>query len=65
VIAIASPANFSLRRLARLFEHEVAHKKGADHRDMDERTMYSLGAVPSWAKGAVIRYRSRAPRQLS
>lgn len=65
VIAMAPPSRFSLRRLARLLEHEVAHKMGSEHRDMDERTMYSLGNVPDWAKGARIRYQGRAPNQMA
>lgn len=64
VVSMASPSRFSLRRLARLLEHEIAHKKGADHRDMNERTMYSLGDVPRWARGTRIRYRGRAPDQV-
>lgn len=64
VIAIASPSNFSLRRLARLFEHEVGHTHGLDHDAMGERLLWSLGKVPKWAEGAKIRYRGRAPSQL-
>lgn len=63
VIAMASPSRYNLRRLSRLFEHEVAHKKGAEHRDMNESTMYSLGDVPRWARGTKIRYKGRAPDQ--
>lgn len=64
VIAIASPSRFDLRRLARLFEHEVTHKLGSDHGDMDENTLYSLGHVPSWARGTRLRYRGKAKSQL-
>lgn len=63
VIAMASPANFSLRRLARLFEHEVSHTLGYEHHHMGERLYWSLGRIPYWAEGSRIRYRGRAPRQ--
>ena len=64
VIAMAPPSRFSLRRLSRLFQHEITHTLGVEHEDMDEDTLWSLGAVPAWAKGARIRYRGRAQRQL-
>lgn len=64
VIAIAPPSRFRLRRLARLFEHEIGHTSGLEHEAMDERMLWSLGGVPAWAKGSVIRYRGRAPDQL-
>lgn len=49
-IAIASPSRFDLRRLARLFEHEVAHSKGQHHEDMSHNVLWSLGPTPAWAK---------------
>ena len=64
VIAIASPRNFSLRRLARLFEHEAAHLKGIEHKQMNKNLLYSLGSIPDWAKNAFIKYRGRAPNQM-
>ena len=64
VIALASPVNFSLRRLARLFEHECAHIRGLEHEDMDEDLLYSLGPIPDWARGARFRYYGAAPPQL-
>lgn len=64
VIAIASPSNFRLRRLARLLIHEGHHLLGQEHADMDERTLYSLGPVPEWAKGLTFRYRGRAEDQM-
>lgn len=64
VISIASPSNFSLRRLARLFEHEVTHKLGQTHEQMQHDVLWSLGPVPSWARGSVIRYRRRAPSRM-
>jgi hypothetical protein len=60
---MASPANFSLRRLARLFEHEVAHTLSYEHHMMGEHLYWSLGRIPKWAEGCRIRYRGRAPRQ--
>ena len=63
-IAIAPPSRFSLRRLARLFEHEAAHIRGAQHGHMPRNLLYSLGPVPAWARGLRIRYRGRAPDQI-
>lgn len=63
-IAIASPTHFSLRRFARLFEHEAAHLAGMDHEDMPYRLLMSLGPVPEWATGTRLRYLGRAPDQV-
>lgn len=64
VIAISSPAHFSLRRLSRLFEHEAAHINGRDHGKMSRKLLFSLGPIPNWAKDCKIRYNKRAPNQL-
>ena len=64
VIALAPPHRFSLRRLARLFEHEVTHTQGQEHKDMPEKILWSLGPVPAWAEGTKIRYLGRAPDQI-
>lgn len=65
VIAIASPSRFSVAKLGRIFEHEVAHAKGLEHEDMrSERLLYSEGPAPAWARGARIRYLGRAPDQM-
>ena len=64
VISMAPPSRFSLRRLARLFVHEVTHTKGKDHEQMEHEVLWSLGPIPSWAQGARIRYRGRAPDQM-
>ena len=64
VLSIAAPSHFSMRRLTRLFEHEYTHQKGYEHDDMRREVMWSLGPVPSWARGLKIRYRGRAPAQI-
>lgn len=64
VISIAPPSKFSLRRLARLFEHEVTHTLGYDHEAMSDHVLWSLGTIPRWAKGSRIRYLGRAPNQI-
>ena len=64
VIALAAPHRFSIRRLARLFEHEVTHSKGVDHSEMSHNVLMSLGPIPDWAKNVKIRYRGRAPSQI-
>ena len=64
VIALAAPWRYSLRRLARLFEHEDAHIRGQEHEDMTREVYLSLGPIPAWAQGTTIRYRKRAPAQL-
>ena len=64
VIALAAPWRYSLRRLGRLLEHEAAHLRGAAHEDMDHDVLLSLGDIPRWAEGTVLRYRGRAPAQL-
>jgi len=43
VIAIAGPARYCLRRLARLFEHEVTHTLGYEHEAMSHNVLWSLG----------------------
>lgn len=73
-IAIAppsySPYREFIRRLARLWEHEVAHSMGFDHEDMPKRLLYSTGQTPRWARpwserDRVIRYtRKPAADQL-
>jgi hypothetical protein len=64
VIAMAPPSRYNLRRLARLLEHELGHTRGLAHDDMEEGMLWSLGPVPSWARGTRMRYRKRAPSQL-
>ena len=46
----------TLRRLARLLEHEVRHTFGEEHKDMTTKVYWSLGPLPAWARGARVRY---------
>lgn len=64
VIALAPPSHFSMRRLTRLFQHEITHSQGYEHEDMSHDVMWSLGPIPQWAKGLTIRYIQRAPNQI-
>lgn len=64
VIALAPPSHFSMRRLTRLFEHEVTHTQGYEHEEMKPQVLWSLGKTPHWADGLKIRYRGRAPSQM-
>jgi hypothetical protein len=64
VMAIASPSHFTMKRFARVFEHEITHTKGADHEDMPDNVLWSLGSVPKWARGVKLRYLGRAPNQM-
>lgn len=64
VIALAAPWRFSLRRLARLFEHECAHIRGYEHKDMDRDLLLSLGRTPEWARACRFRYYGSAPPQI-
>lgn len=64
VFAIAPPSRFTMKRFARVFEHEIAHTQGADHEDMPGRVLWSLGDTPSWATGPRVRYEGRAPSQI-
>ncbi len=64
VFSVAPPSRFSLRRLARLIEHEYRHSDGCEHEDMSYDDLYSLGPVPAWARGTVLRHRGRAPSQI-
>lgn len=53
-----------MRRLSRLFEHEVLHTQGFEHSEMQYNEAWSYGSMPEWAKGHHIRYVGRAPSQL-
>lgn len=61
VIAIAPPSRFTMRRFARILEHECAHLRGVNHKDMAEPLLYSEGSLPRWASRMKLRYRGRAP----
>jgi len=64
VMAIGSPSRFRLRRLARVYEHELAHIWGSPHAHMMPRLLYSFGKTPWWAETSRFGYRGRAPDQL-
>ena len=58
VLMLPPPEKLTIRRLARLFEHEVRHTRGERHEDMSEDVYWSSQrTVPAWAKGAQIRWR--------
>lgn len=63
-IAIGAPNRLRIKRLARLFEHEVAHSIGLEHNEMPHHVLYSLGKTPHWARGITLRYKHRAPDQM-
>ena len=50
------PRGLTIRRLARLFEHEVKHTLGLSHENMNEDEYWSRGQIPAWAKGCVIQW---------
>jgi hypothetical protein len=50
-----------LRRFARVFEHEVLHSKGAEHKDMTEHQMKCDLPLPAWAEGLSIRKKPPKP----
>ena len=56
VLALPVPSKMTLRRLARLLEHEVRHTFGEEHKDMTTKVYWSLGPLPAWARGARVRY---------
>lgn len=64
-LAVAPPSKFTMRRFARLNEHEWAHIRGLQHEQMGERLLYSEGPLPRWAEGLRLRYRGRAPDQMN
>lgn len=65
VIAIASPSRFTMRRFARILDHECAHLRGVEHEEMCEVLLYSEGPAPAWSRGLRIRYKGRAPNRYS
>lgn len=70
-LILPPPSKMTLRRLARLFEHEVAHTLGKNHgpvaegrhprspKDMTREEYWSLGPTPRWARGTQIRFQGR------
>jgi predicted GNAT family acetyltransferase len=58
VLFLPPPEQLTIRRLSRLFEHEVRHTKGETHEEMSEAVYWSSQpTVPVWARGMTIRYR--------
>lgn len=49
--------NIDYRYLSRVFEHEILHTKGLTHEGMSHSEYWSLGPIPEWAKGRIIRKR--------
>ncbi len=46
---------FDLATIARIFEHELYHHMGVEHKDMTEEVNYAMGELPKWAQGLPIR----------
>lgn len=59
VIQIASPSRMSVKKLARIFEHELHHTQGVQHEDMSEEDYWSQGPEPIWARGLSLTLKSR------
>jgi hypothetical protein len=58
VLFLPPPEQLTLRRLARLFEHEVKHTLGKTHEEMSEQEYWSSQpSIPGWAHGAIVRWR--------
>lgn len=65
VLFLPPPEQLTIRRLARLFEHEVRHTRGETHEEMSEEVYWSSQkTVPAWARGAQIRWQYGQQRQL-
>jgi hypothetical protein len=59
VLMLPAPERLSVRRLARLFEHEVLHTLGKSHEQMTKAEYWSQGGVPGWARGMKVRWNRR------
>ena len=58
VLFLPPPEQLTIRRLARLFEHEVRHTRGETHEEMSEEVYWSSQkTVPPWARGGQVRWR--------
>lgn len=64
MMAIASPSRFSKKKLARLFEHELAHIRGKEHADMSEGVYWSKGDEPEWARGKRVEWKRKGESVL-
>jgi hypothetical protein len=56
VLMLPHPSQITMRRLARLFEHELKHNLGLSHEQMSEGEYWSRGPIPSWARGCIIQW---------
>lgn len=63
VFFLPPPTQLTMRRLARLFEHEAKHTLGLSHEQMTEAEYWSKGSVPSWARGLRVRWRRSGQQQ--
>jgi hypothetical protein len=64
VLKLPPPANLTMRRLSRLFEHEAMHLKGYSHEDMSEKVYWSSqDTVAPWARGVTLRWRGPKARR--
>lgn len=52
------PSKLEIGIVARVFEHEVLHLMGVDHRAMTRAQRFCEGATPAWAEGRTLRVRA-------
>ena len=64
VLMLPHPRRLTLRRLARLFEHEVKHNLGLSHEQMNEDEYWSRGQLPQWARGCIIQWHPPGKRPV-
>ncbi len=48
------PTKLDLREFSRVFEHELLHNLGVEHKDMTPVQLYCTGPLPAWAEGLSI-----------
>jgi hypothetical protein len=65
VFMLPPPSQLTLRRLARLFEHECKHTLGLSHEQMTEAEYWSRGSLPLWARGKKVRWMGNRAAQRS
>ena len=64
VLMLPHPRQLTLRRLARLFEHELKHNLGLSHEQMNEDEYWSRGQLPQWARGCIIQWHPPGKRPV-